>query len=60
MSLRFKDLAGLGITYSRTHVHLLTKMGKFPKPTKTLSGHIMWDRDAVHAWIKARTDELGI
>ncbi len=51
---RYRDLAMIGVPYSRTHLQTLIAAGKFPRPTKAMNGLISWPKDAIDAWLAAR------
>jgi predicted DNA-binding transcriptional regulator AlpA len=56
---RYRDLAGLGIPYTRTHLKTLAGRGTFPQPTKLMNGTLVWDLADIDAWLEARTQEVA-
>jgi predicted DNA-binding transcriptional regulator AlpA len=54
MTYRYRDLAGLGIPYSRHNLGRLTKIGRFPQPRKLLNGAVVWDSAEVETWLAGR------
>ncbi len=48
---RYRDLAGIGIPYSRAHLSTLMALRSFPKATQLMNGTVVWDRAEVDAWL---------
>ena len=55
--LRFDDLAGKGVRYSKAHLWRLIKAGRFPKPVKGLSSENAWLESDIDAYIAALVAE---
>jgi predicted DNA-binding transcriptional regulator AlpA len=54
MYYRYRDLAELGIPFTRTHLNTMIKAGRFPRPHKELNGTLCWDKAEVNAWLAGR------
>jgi predicted DNA-binding transcriptional regulator AlpA len=55
MYVRFPELKNiLGFSWSRQHLIVLCKEGKFPKPYQLSPNRVGWDVDEILAWKASR------
>jgi prophage regulatory protein len=55
--LRFDDLEGRGVPFTRAHLDRLQKAGKFPKKVKLGDNCAAYVESEIEAWIAARCAE---
>jgi predicted DNA-binding transcriptional regulator AlpA len=53
--LRYHELAGEGVPFSRQHLQVLEERGEFPRRVRLSANVIAWDRAEVRAWRASRT-----
>ena len=52
-----RDLARLGITFSRGHLWRLEASGQFPRRIKlTENGRCVWVESEIHEWLRQRIE----
>ncbi len=56
LTYRYRELAALGIPYTRTHIKTLMdrRSFPFPKAIKLMNGNVVWDASEVNAWLAKR------
>jgi prophage regulatory protein len=55
--VRYEDLAGLGIRFSRVHIDRLQKAGRFPRKVKLGANTVVYKADEIEQWLEARVAE---
>lgn len=53
----YGDLATLGVTYCKSHIHRLEALGRFPLRVKLSPNKVAWDLDEVLRFIEDRVSE---
>lgn len=54
--LYYRDLKGLGIPFSRSHLYVLMRDNKFPQAMKLTENKIAWLREEIDTWIQDKID----
>jgi predicted DNA-binding transcriptional regulator AlpA len=52
--LDWDDLEQLGIPYTKNHLRRMWADGRFPPPVNISPRKLVWDADAVNAWIEQK------
>jgi prophage regulatory protein len=55
--VRYEELRGLGIPFSRVHVDRLQKANRFPRKVKLGANTAAYRLDEIEAWLTARCAE---